>query len=106
MAKVYSPDPVFSGICAGIQFDGGVAECSDTFVLGWLSAHGFGVSYDESSADSDNDPYIFPLVEPLEKYSEETLLAFARSAEISVSGINSKPALIERIRAFIGGCGT
>ncbi len=103
MAHVYSPDPIFSGTCAGIEFNGGVAECSDPFVLGWLSAHGFGVGYEDQSTDSDNNTYIFPLSEPLEQHKEDALLAFARSTGIPTGGINSKNALIDRIRTHIKG---
>lgn len=100
MARVYSPDPTFTGLCAGLSFEGGVARCDDLFLLGRLSAQGFGVSIEaeEEKVNEIHQDTQTILAEPLEKYTEAQLLACAHTLGLELHGISSKAELIALIR--------
>ena len=41
-----APDPTFTGVCSGVEFENGVGVCESDFLAGWLSAKGFAIPPD------------------------------------------------------------
>ena len=41
-----APDPTFTGVCSGVEFENGVGVCESDFLAGWLCAKGFTIPPD------------------------------------------------------------
>ena len=77
-----APDPTFTGVCSGVEFENGVGVCASDFLAGWLCAKGFAIPPDQTQTD------------------EPEALAHVRG--ISLAGVRTgdKAAVIERIRSL------
>ena len=96
MYLLLSPDPTFTGVCSGVEFENGVGMCESAFLAGWLCAKGLAIPPDLS--DKPEEPPDIP--DDLDALSAGELAALARARGIPLDGIRqgNKSALIERIK--------
>lgn len=103
MARVFSPDPTFSGVCAGLDFQGGVAHCSDPFILGFLAGKGFAI--DQEQPESTEKP---PILTPdeLKSMPKKDLVDYCMASGVNLIGLSdrsSRDEIVARIEAFQDG---
>ena len=94
-----APDPTFTGVCSGVEFENGVGVCESDFLAGWLSAKGFAILPDSVQTDEPEElPPDIP--DDLDALGITELVAMARMHGISLAGVRTgdKDALIERIK--------
>ena len=53
MAIVKAPVEGYTGTTAGVDFKNGVGQATDTWVLGWLTAHGYQVESTQAEKAAD-----------------------------------------------------
>lgn len=96
-----APDPTFTGVCSGVEFENGVGVCASDFLAGWLCAKGFAIPPDQTQTDEPEAPPDIP--DDLDALSAGELAALARARGIPLDGIRqgNKSALIERIKGGI-----
>lgn len=41
MAKIYSPNESYTGVSASVQFQNGVGETEDKYLIEWFEKHGY-----------------------------------------------------------------
>lgn len=100
-----APDPTFTGICSGVEFENGVGVCESDFLAGWLCAKGFTIppdavqSPDAGHTDEPEEP-LADIPDDLDALGTGDLVRLARSLGISLAGVRTgdKNALIERIK--------
>ena len=95
-----APDPTFTGVCSGVEFENGVGVCESDFMTGWLCAKGFAIvpSSVQPSPEQQELPPDIP--DDLDALGITELVAMARMHGISLAGVRTgdKDALIERIK--------
>ena len=81
-----APDPTFTGVCSGVEFENGVGVCESDFLAGWLCAKGFTI----------------PPPDDLDALGITELVAMARMHGISLAGVRTgdKDAICVRIRSL------
>lgn len=91
-----APDPTFTGVCSGVEFENGVGVCGSDFLAGWLCAKGFTIPPD-SIRNSEPVPDI---PDDLAALGTDALVALAKARGVSLAGVRTgdKDALIERIK--------
>ena len=92
-----APDPTFTGVCSGVEFENGVGVCDSDFLAGWLCAKGFAIPPDSVKSDGEAVPDI---PDDLDALGTGDLVRLARTHGISLEGVRTgdKDALIERIK--------
>lgn len=92
-----APDPTFTGVCSGVEFENGVGMCESAFLAGWLSAKGFAIPPDSMKQDGEAVPDI---PDDLAALGTDALVALAKARGVSLAGVRTgdKDALIERIK--------
>ena len=55
-----APDPTFTGVCSGVEFENGVGMCESAFLAGWLCAKGFTIPPDQTQTDEPEAPPDIP----------------------------------------------
>ena len=91
-----APDPTFTGVCSGVEFENGVGVCESDFMAGWLCAKGFTIPPD--SVKQEDKPPDIP--DDLAALGTADLVRMARAHGISLEGVRTgdKVGLIERIK--------
>lgn len=91
-----APDPTFTGVCSGVEFENGVGVCESDFLAGWLCAKGFTIPPD-SIRNSEPVPDI---PDDLDALGTADLVRLAKAHGISLEGVRTgdKVGLIERIK--------
>ena len=96
-----APDPTFTGVCSGVEFENGVGVCESDFLAGWLSAKGFAIPPDSVQTDEPEElPPDIP--DDLDALGITELVAMARMHGISLAGVRTgdKDAICARIRSL------
>lgn len=90
-----APDPTFTGVCSGVEFENGVGVCESDFLAGWLCAKGFAIPPDSVQTDEPPD-----IPDDLAALGTADLVRMARAHGISLEGVRTgdKVGLIERIK--------
>ena len=96
-----APDPTFTGVCSGVEFENGVGVCASDFLAGWLCAKGFTIPPDQTQTDEPEAPPDIP--DNLDALGIAELVALAHARGISLAGVRlgDRAALIERIKGGI-----
>ena len=94
-----APDPTFTGVCSGVEFENGVGVCESDFLAGWLCAKGFTIPPDAGHTDEPEEPPA-DIPDDLDALSTSQLVSRALTHGISLAGVRTgdKNALIERIK--------
>ena len=92
-----APDPTFTGVCSGVEFETGVGVCDSDFLAGWLCAKGFAIPPDSVKSDGGDVPDI---PDDLAALGTADLVRLAKAHGISLEGVRTgdKVGLIERIK--------
>lgn len=92
-----APDPTFTGVCSGVEFENGVGVCESDFLAGWLCAKGFAIPPDSYEQEDESVPDI---PDDLEALTMGELVALAQTHGIPLAGVRmgDRAALIERIK--------
>ena len=93
-----APDPTFTGVCSGVEFENGVGVCDSDFLAGWLCAKGFTIPPD-SIRNSEPVPDI---PDDLDALGTDALVALAKARGVSLAGVRTgdKDAICARIRSL------
>ena len=93
-----APDPTFTGVCSGVEFENGVGVCESDFLAGWLCAKGFTIPPD-SIRNSEPVPDI---PDDLDALGTDALVALAKARGVSLAGVRTgdKDAICARIRSL------
>ena len=93
-----APDPTFTGVCSGVEFENGVGVCESDFLAGWLCAKGFAIPPD--SVQTDEPEALPPIPDDLDALTMGELVALAQAHGIPLAGVRmgDRAALIERIK--------
>lgn len=67
MAKVKAPNTEYNGVSASVQFNNGVGDCTDPYLLNWFKSKGYEVEEIEKNDASELENMD---VEELKKYAE------------------------------------
>ena len=91
-----APDPTFTGVCSGVEFETGVGVCDSDFLAGWLCAKGFAIPPDSVR----NGEPVPDIPDNLDVLGTDALVALAKARGVSLAGVRTgdRAALIERIR--------
>ena len=94
-----APDPTFTGVCSGVEFENGVGVCESDFLAGWLCAKGFAIPPDSYEQEDESVPEI---PDDLDALGITELVAMARMHGISLAGVRTgdKNAICARIRSL------
>ena len=92
-----APDPTFTGVCSGVEFENGVGVCESDFLAGWLSAKGFAIPPDSYEQEDESVPEI---PDDLDTLTMGELVSLAQTHGIPLAGVRmgDRAALIERIK--------
>ncbi|MBQ1617585.1 MAG: hypothetical protein II086_10025 [Ruminococcus sp.] len=94
-----APDPTFTGVCSGVEFENGVGVCESDFLAGWLCAKGFAIPPDSVQTDEPEElPPDIP--DNLDALTMGELVSLAQTHGIPLAGVRmgDRAALIERIK--------
>ena len=91
-----APDPTFTGVCSGVEFENGVGVCESDFLAGWLCAKGFAIPPDSVR----NGEPVPDIPDNLDALGTDALVALAKARGVSLAGVRTgdKDALIKRIK--------
>lgn len=56
MAKIYAPNPQYTGVSASVKFENGVGETSDPRLINWFKAKGYRVEEEKKDAKPKSEP--------------------------------------------------
>lgn len=92
-----APDPTFTGVCSGVEFENGVGVCESDFLAGWLCAKGFAIPPDSYEQEDESVP---DMPDDLDALGITELVALAQAHGIPLAGVRmgDRAALIERIK--------
>ncbi len=99
MYLLLAPDPTFTGVCSGVEFENGVGVCESDFLAGWLCAKGFAIPPDSVQTDEPEElPPDIP--DNLDALTMGELVSLAQTHGIPLAGVRmgDRAALIERIK--------
>ena len=98
MYLLLAPDPTFTGVCGGVEFENGVGMCESAFLAGWLCAKGFAIPPDSVR----NGEPVPDIPDNLDVLGTDALVALAKARGVSLAGVRTgdRAALCARIRSL------
>ena len=98
MYLLLAPDPTFTGVCGGVEFENGVGMCESAFLAGWLCAKGFAIPPDSVR----NGEPVPDIPDNLDVLGTDALVALAKARGVSLAGVRTgdKDAICARIRSL------
>ena len=98
MAKIKTPVAKFNGESAGVTFVNGEGYTDDKNKISWFKKHGYFVSKDKKSEESEIPPEN-KAPDILDTMSAEELTVFAQENEIDIGKSTSKEGILKKILA-------
>ena len=95
-----APDPTFTGVCSGVEFENGVGVCESDFMTGWLCAKGFAIVPGSVQPSPEQQELPPDIPDDLDTLTMGELVSLAQTHGIPLAGVRmgDRAALIERIK--------